>query len=208
VSDGVYIFGYSGHSYVVIETLLRMGRQVLGYFDRQVSIRNPYGLDHMGDERKVDVAALVKENHVFPTVGDNSARAALIDFFTSHGLNQLAVVDPSSNVSATALIGLSTYVGRNVCVNAMAHIGRGVILNTSCVVEHGCRVADYAHVAPSAVMCGDVHLGVLSFLGANSVVRQTRRIGDRVVIGAGSVVLRDIPDGEVWFGNPARRHTP
>ncbi len=204
MSEGVYIFGYSGHSHVVVDSLMRVGKRVLGYFERQVASSNPYDLDYMGNEWEVDVTALVNNNLVFPTVGDNTARSALVEFFTSRSLNQFSVVDPSASVSPKAFIGMSSYVGCNVSVNSMARIGNGVVLNTSSVIEHGSVVGDCAHVAPSAVLCGDVHLGRCSFIGANSVVRQGVRIGERVLVGAGSVVVGDIPDGERWFGNPAK----
>lgn len=204
----MFIFGYSGHSYVVIDTLIDSGRRVLGYFDRQIAKKNPYDLKYLGSELEVDVSGLVGDNLVFPTVGENKARAALVEFFTRYALRQFTLVDPSAKVSQTASIDHSTYVGRNVSVNSMSRIGSGVVLNTASVIEHESVIADFAHVAPSAVMCGNVHLGRSSFLGANSVVRQGKKIGDEVMVGAGSIVVTDIPDGEIWFGNPARRKCP
>lgn len=38
----------------------------------------------------------------------------------------------------------------------------------------------------------------------NSLIVNAVRIGDDAVIGAGSVVTKDIPAGEVWAGNPAK----
>jgi acetyltransferase-like isoleucine patch superfamily enzyme len=42
------------------------------------------------------------------------------------------------------------------------------------------------------------------FIGANSIILKGVSIGSRAVIGAGSVVTKNIPDDEVWAGNPAR----
>jgi UDP-2-acetamido-3-amino-2,3-dideoxy-glucuronate N-acetyltransferase len=42
-------------------------------------------------------------------------------------------------------------------------------------------------------------------IGANATLLPGVRIGKRAMIGAGSVVTRDVPEGEVWFGNPARK---
>ena len=38
----------------------------------------------------------------------------------------------------------------------------------------------------------------------SSVISKPVKIGKGAVVGAGSVVTKDIPDGEVWAGNPAR----
>lgn len=42
------------------------------------------------------------------------------------------------------------------------------------------------------------------FLGVNALVLCGVKIGDNVIIGAGSVVTKDVPSGQVWAGNPAR----
>ena len=43
------------------------------------------------------------------------------------------------------------------------------------------------------------------FLGVNSIIMPTcKKVGKHSVIGAGSVVLKDVPDCEIWAGNPAK----
>ena len=44
-----------------------------------------------------------------------------------------------------------------------------------------------------------------AFIGIRSIILDGVTIGLNAVVGAGSVVTKDIPDGEVWAGNPARR---
>lgn len=43
-----------------------------------------------------------------------------------------------------------------------------------------------------------------AFIGAHAIVLKGVTIGKYSVIGAGSVITKDIPDNEVWAGNPAR----
>jgi acetyltransferase-like isoleucine patch superfamily enzyme len=54
------------------------------------------------------------------------------------------------------------------------------------------------------VLTGNVSVGYRTFIGANTVVKQGIRIGNDVVIGAGSVVISDVPDGKKIVGNPSR----
>lgn len=42
------------------------------------------------------------------------------------------------------------------------------------------------------------------FIGANTVICNAVRIGNNSIVGAGSVVTKDVPDNEIWGGNPAR----
>lgn len=204
-SKSVFIFGYSGHSYVIIESLIDAGYIVSGYFDLKKAEINPYNLTYFGSEREVDVMGIVKDNLVFPSIGDNQIRKKMISLFDKLGLNQFTLVDTSANLSRTVRLGKSTYVGKNVVINALSMIGSGVILNTGCVVEHECYVNDYSHIAPCAVLCGNVTIGVEVFFGANSVVRQGVEIKSKSIIGAGSVVIRNLEIEGTWIGNPVKK---
>lgn len=204
-SKSVFLFGYSGHAYVIIESLLDAGHQIKGYFDFKVAEKNPYGLKYLGYEGEVDVKSKVGDDLVFPCIGDNLIRKKVIALFEKYQLNQFVAVDPSANVSRTVFINPSTYIGKNVMVNAQTKIGKGVILNTGCIIEHECQLSDYVHIAPGAVLCGNVSVGDDSFIGANSVVRQNVEIGERIVIGAGSVVTSDVKESGVWVGNKLRK---
>lgn len=51
---------------------------------------------------------------------------------------------------------------------------------------------------------GHVNIGKNVFLGINTIIASPVSIGDYAIVGAGSIVTKDIPAGEVWAGNPAR----
>jgi sugar O-acyltransferase (sialic acid O-acetyltransferase NeuD family) len=201
----VFLFGYSGHSYVIIESFIAAGFCIVGYFDYHEAVTNPYQLPYFGFEGQVDVKSIVKSDFVFPSVGDNGIRTQLVYFFEKHHLKQCVLIDPSARVSKNAHIGLSTYVGVNAIVNAQSHIGKGAIINTAAVVEHECEVQDFCHIAPAAVICGNVRIGEATFIGAHTVVRNNTTICSDVILGAGSVVVKTIEEKGIWVGNPSKK---
>lgn len=77
-------------------------------------------------------------------------------------------------------------------------------------VTFGPRVQLYAHDASMHQALGytkiaPIVIGDRVFIGAGSIILPGVRIGDDCVIGSGSVVTRDIPAGTVCAGNPARK---
>jgi maltose O-acetyltransferase len=106
-----------------------------------------------------------------------------------------------------------------------AHIelGERVFFNFNCVVLDVCRVriGDYTMFGPGAQVLTPLHpldaelrrreeygrpvdIGRDVWVGAGALILPGVRIGDRSVIGAGSVVTRDVPAGVLAVGNPCR----
>lgn len=190
---------------MIIESFLATGFSIGGYFDFQEAHTNPYEIPYFGFESQVDVKAIVKNNFVFPSVGDNHIRAKLISFFEKNQLQQSVLIDPSARVSKTVKIGPSSYIGVNAVINAQCNIGKGVIINTAAVVEHECEIKDFVYVAPGTVLCGHVKVDENTFIGANTVVKNILSLGADLVLGAGSVVVKSIQEKGVWAGNPVKK---
>lgn len=200
----LYILGYSGHAYVVIDVAMSRDYVIKGYFDFERGSKNPYDLSYLGDENKEDLVKIVGNDLIFPAVGSNEIRRKLYDFLKANNFNQTILIDNSANISAKANIGDSTLIAPSVVVNSGTTIGNACIINTGVIIEHECKIADFVHIAPGAVLAGNVAVGADAFLGANCVVKQGVTIGKNVIVGAGAVVINDIPEGETWAGNPAK----
>jgi acetyltransferase-like isoleucine patch superfamily enzyme len=72
------------------------------------------------------------------------------------------------------------------------------------VLTHDDVVGDYATIASGVRLGGGVRVAAGAYLGAGALVREGLTIGAGSLVGLGSVVLHDVPAGEVWAGNPAR----
>ena len=71
-------------------------------------------------------------------------------------------------------------------------------------MEHECIVGDFSHISVGAIICGGCVVENDVFIGANTTVIQGVRIGKNSIIGAGSLILADVPEGSkihgVWKG--------
>jgi sugar O-acyltransferase (sialic acid O-acetyltransferase NeuD family) len=199
----VAIVGYSGHSFVIIDILLSAGRLVTAYCDAEEKEFNPYHLKYLGKE--TEVLNQLKKYDFFACVGHNGIREKIHTNLSQYLGNPINAIHPSAVISASVKMGDGVMIAANATLNPLVEIGKGVICNTSTSIDHECIIGDFTHIAPGAVLCGNVKIGRSSFIGANSVIRQGITIGDNVTIGAGTVVVKDIPDGATVIGNPARQ---
>jgi len=58
--------------------------------------------------------------------------------------------------------------------------------------------------ANSVSIAGCVSIGSVSYIGANSTIREYTKIGSRAIIGMGSVVIQNVQSDQIVAGNPAR----
>lgn len=198
------LLGYSGHAYTVIEAALSNKIEILGYFESEEKSQNPFKINFLNSEINFNFTDLSINSFIFPSVGENKIRKKMHQFIRSQQLNEIVLIHTSATIGFQVSVGNSTLIASNVCVNSLSKIGKSCILNTNCVIEHECIIEDYAHVGPGAVLAGNVTVGELTFVGANTTVKQGVNIGKNCIIGAGSVVLNDIPDNTIYVGNPAK----
>lgn len=198
------ILGYSGHAFVVLETAKEADIDIKYYCEKKEYQYNPYRLHYMGNESDADFDWNSVDAFVLG-IGDNIIRKKVAELILLKKKEILNVTHPLAVISLTSKFGVGNFISANVIVNALAKIGNFCILNSGCIVEHECVIEDTVHIAPGVVLAGNVSVGENSFIGANTVVKQGVNIGKNVTIGAGSVVLKDIPDNEIWVGNPARK---
>jgi sugar O-acyltransferase (sialic acid O-acetyltransferase NeuD family) len=205
VSDSkkLYVLGYSGHAYVVIDVADSMGIPTMGYFDKMEASVNPYHLAYLGSDK--EGGKFKETDYIFPAVGDNLLRKSMVEIIRKQGWKEITLIDASAHISPKARISESTLVAPRALINSGALVGEGCIINSGAIVEHGCQIGNFTHLAPGAILAGNVAIGQNCFVGAGAVIKQGVVIGDQVVIGAGSVVLKNIPSGETWVGNPSKK---
>lgn len=199
------LLGYSGHAYVVAEAALLSGIKLIGYFEKEQKLHNPFQLSFLGSEQDEQVLQqYINEGMILPGIGDNSVRQKALNHLLDAGFSIATIIHPNAGVSSLAQTGKGNFIGNRAILNPFASIGMGCIINTGAIVEHECVLQDFVHVAPGAVLAGNVAVGEGTFIGANAVVRQHIHIGKWATIGAGAVVVKNVPDHAVVVGNPAK----
>lgn len=93
----------------------------------------------------------------------------------------------------------------------LEHYALGIVIHPQVTLGKNCRIYHQVSLATEAAIGSPyrIILGDDVTIGTHSIVLgkpgASRKIGNGSILGAGSVLLADIPDGEVWAGNPARK---
>jgi acetyltransferase-like isoleucine patch superfamily enzyme len=133
-----------------------------------------------------------------------------------------------AQVREEAQIGAHCIIGKGVYIDAGVSIGNNVKIQNYVSVYHGVTLADGVFVGPHVCFTNDLRPRAINpdgslkaaddwtvsttlvrqgaALGANSTIRCGITIGEWAMVGAGSVVTRDVPDHGLVWGNPARLH--
>ena len=91
--------------------------------------------------------------------------------------------------------GLALHHGQGLVVNNKAVIGKG------CTLRHGVTIGNKGADDACPVLKDGVDVG------ANAIILGAITIGKGAVIGAGAVVTKDVPNGSIMIGNPAKNIT-
>lgn len=203
-SEGIFIFGASGHAKAVIDTVEREGRYDIAFLIDDAAIlagRKLCGYDIVGGRDEVSAAvAKYATAGCLVAIGDNEARTEAAAWLTGEGLQLVNSVHPSAQLARGVQVGAGTVIMACTAINTDVEIGDNVIVNTSAIIDHDCCVSDGAHIAPGSILCGAVQVGRSAFIGAGATVIPKIKVGVGAVVGAGVTVLQDVPDGVTTVG--------
>lgn len=201
----VYLFGASGHGKVVKDILNANGVKVEAFVDDNLQVNECAGRIVLHDAKGL--------SPMIVSIGVNKIRRFVVDRLLANAkacgndLEFATAIHPSAIISPTAKIGEGTVVMAGAVINADAVIGKHCIVNTGATVDHDCVIEDYCHIAPGVNVSGGTHIGTGTWIGVGACVIQCLNIGKDCMIGAGSVVVTEIPDGVTAYGNPCRVRT-
>ena len=197
----VVVIGAGGHAKVVISTLSAVGYNVVAAFDDDLSKKGKQilGVEIVGSIDEVQTQSCLRG---VIAIGHNRTRAAIVKRLPF--MQWVSVVHPQTFVDASVEIGEGTVIFAGAIIQPDAVIGEHVIINTSATVDHDCHLEDFVHIAPGSHLGGGVRLGRGCFLGIGSAVIPYRKVGAWATVGAGGIVVNDIPQNIVAVGVPAR----
>src|SRR5262249_20820506 len=113
-------------------------------------------------------------------------------------------IDPLALVASDVSCGVDVLAAAGASIMCGSSIGDHVTVRAGGQVSHDCTVEDFVMIGTNAVMCGYSVAREGAHIAPGAIVREGVSIGRYSVVGLGAVVLRDVADGLIVAGNPAR----
>lgn len=201
----IILVGGGGHCKSVIDVAESAGFQIQGLLDIPENVgKKVLGYSIVGTDDQIpdyvnDALFIVTVGHI----KDAALRIKLHQKIDDAGGTLATIIASTAHVSQYAQINEGSVIMHQAVVNADAIIGRGCIINTFANIEHDVKIGDYCHISTGAMINGNCVVGNETFFGSQSVMVNGVEIISGCVIGAGSLIRKNIIHKGIYSGNPA-----
>jgi len=158
----------------------------------------------LGGEEQLDDLLKLGVKHLICAIGIGDVRLKLTELARAKGFQLATAIHPHTVVASGVPIGAGTVTMAGTIVNPGGRLGENVVLATCASVEHECIIEDGVWVGAGVHLGGRVILERAATIEIGATVAGRLRIGAESVVGAGSVVLDDLPSNVLAYGTPAR----
>ena len=164
----------------------------------------------VGDLEHIKKYLKANQNQITDTYLQQDHRNSAIPMLDLTHIN--ARIEPGAMIRDNVTIGDHAVIMMGAIINIGATIGEGTMIDMGAILGGRAQFGKNCHIGAGAVLAGVIEPPSASpviieddvLIGANAVVVEGVHIGKGAVVGAGSIVLNDVPANAVVAGNPAR----
>jgi len=202
------IIGAGTYGEVYLAYLQEAGENVVGFLDDDPKYTNQSvrGIPVLGSISKLET---LKETDgieaVYCPLGNNKLRVKFLErarelgYKTPNYIHPSVIISPNVNIGEGVYILLGTTIMPHTTIKDFVMISMGVHLAHHCVLEEGVFLSTGCNFGAS------IHAHKYAYCGISSTIMTgIHELGEDCLIGAGAVVIKDVPDGAVMAGVPAK----
>lgn len=121
-----------------------------------------------------------------------------------YGIRFSQLIDPEVKLGSNVHLGEGVLVASGVNIGADCYLGDFCSVIEGAIVGHDSKVGKYSIIGPFALLSGHSQIGRKTWIAARTSILDGICVGDSSIVGAHSLVNKDIPEGVVAYGVPAK----
>ncbi|KRW64515.1 acetyltransferase [Pseudomonas sp. TTU2014-096BSC] len=202
------VFGASGFGREVMPLVREsVGGNELVFIDDNISQSPLNGHGVMTYDAFLKLRA--ERRYITIAIADAEIREKLTERCLADGIEIFDVTASNVVLMDEVSIGQGTILCPFTTITSNVKIGKSFHANIYSYIAHDCVVGDYVTFAPGVKCNGNVVIEDYAYVGTGAIIKQGRpgkplRIGKGAVVGMGAVVTKDVAEGVVVVGNPAK----
>lgn len=202
------IIGAGRYGSVYSYYLQEIGVNIVGFLDdtRELQNKSVNGIKVLGG---TNLLPKLKENYdveaIYCPLGNNKARVRFLAAAKKFGYLTPSFIHSSIKLPSNVVCGEGVYMLPNVQVHPFVRIDDYVMISTSVNIAHHSHLKKGVFMSTGVNFGAGILAGDYSYIGIGSTIMTgVQRIGINSLIGAGAVVIKDVPDNCVVVGVPAK----
>lgn len=137
-------------------------------------------------------------------IGEPSTREKIYDKVKENGVNLATLIHPGVYIDESTTVGAGCIICEGVTITSCVEIGEDTFIQPHAVIGHDIKIGKHCMIGASSEIGGADVVGDRTYMGFMSGTKELLTIGKDVICSAGAIVFRDLPDGAIAVGNPAR----
>lgn len=194
--------GFGRECYAIFEGF--KGLRIKGFLDDKKDALDDFKGSYPPILDSVESYCIEPEDVFICALGDPVSRKKYSEIIIDKGGEFLSYIDKQTFVNPTAQIGVGVIICGNCKISANAKIGNFSVIHPFSNIGHDVSVGEYSEIEPYVALSGGVKLNEMVTVHPHATILPHVEVGRCAIVGAGSVVVRNVKESTTVFGVPAK----